>query len=201
MNQAKTELEMTERKLEEEKANFDRSDPESVASSLTCGSKKNDKKEDDRKRHSDADNRGKLKKSKVNDAFSDTSSSNASDESGRPDMKNISLDKMSSRISDITDSNKESSRGSDGNNEKSLDSSGGVVSNVASCGSNREQVDHADVVVKVRKQQRAPGASNTKNPELTSMDADFELDYEEVFVSSNIPQLIATPAGRIVACK
>jgi hypothetical protein len=34
VNKAKTELEMTERKLEEEKANVERSDPESVASSL-----------------------------------------------------------------------------------------------------------------------------------------------------------------------
>jgi hypothetical protein len=35
--------------------------------------------------------------------------------------------------------------------------------------------------------------------EATSMDSSFKLDYEEVFVKSSVPQLLATTAGRIVA--
>lgn len=35
--------------------------------------------------------------------------------------------------------------------------------------------------------------------ELTSTDPDFVLDYEEVFLNSNLPQLLASTAGRIIA--
>lgn len=37
--------------------------------------------------------------------------------------------------------------------------------------------------------------------EVTSLDRSFELDYEEVFAKSNIPQLIASTSGKIVTCK
>jgi hypothetical protein len=55
------------------------------------------------------------------------------------------------------------------------------------------EINHADVIVKGRKSRAA------MNGEATSMDETFKLDYEEVFVKSNVPQLIATTAGRIVA--
>jgi hypothetical protein len=35
--------------------------------------------------------------------------------------------------------------------------------------------------------------------ESTSMDTSFQLDYEEVFIRSSVPQLLATTAGKIVA--
>jgi PAS domain-containing protein len=35
--------------------------------------------------------------------------------------------------------------------------------------------------------------------EATSMDNEFELDYEEVFLKSNVPQLLATMSGRIIS--
>ena len=37
--------------------------------------------------------------------------------------------------------------------------------------------------------------------ERSSLDRKFEINYEEVFLTSNVPQIIATPAGRIVTCK
>ena len=44
---------------------------------------------------------------------------------------------------------------------------------------------HADVVIGEKRKSRV---------------APFELDYEEVFVKSNVPQLLSTTAGRIVSC-
>ena len=37
--------------------------------------------------------------------------------------------------------------------------------------------------------------------EATSLEGNFELDYEEVFAKSNIPQLVATTSGKIVTCE
>ena len=192
---------MTERKLEEEKANVERSDPESVASSLTCGSKRKDRREGDSERKPIPDEAVKVKKVKINDAISDSSSNDGQRRVG-PGMKNISLAKMSSAISDISDSNKGSSKSGDGTNGKSSEDGfpTDAVSPIASNGTTNEDWGHADVVVKVRKQQVDLPASVEKNGEMTSLDAEFELDYQEVFVSSNVPQLIATPTGRIVTC-
>lgn len=196
VEKAKSDLKMSERKLEEEKANLERSDPESVASSLTCGSKRKDKNESDRKRSADRQEKVENKKVKVNDTSSESSSSDGHGRNG-PGMKNIALNKMNSGMSDMTDSNKGSSESGDGNNELT-----GSVSSTAAIarGSINNEAKHADVVVKVRKQQDAPPVPSTKNQETTSIDPDFELDYQEVFVSSNVPQLIATTAGRIVTC-
>jgi hypothetical protein len=198
VEKAKSDLKMSERKLEEEKANLERSDPESVASSLTCGSKKKDKNEGDRKRSADLQEKVEKKKVKMNDTSSESSSS---DRNGRhiPGMKNISLNKMSSGMSDMTDSNKGSSESGDGNNELIT----GSVSSTAAIarGSINNEAEHADVVVKVRKQQGQPLVPEPKSQEATSMDPNFELDFQEVFVSSNVPQLIATTAGRIVTCE
>jgi hypothetical protein len=203
VEKAKSDLAMTERKIEEEKANVERSDPESVASSLTCGSKKNDKHESDHKRKSEMTDRLEQKKVKVNDTASEASSNDG--QGSMPGMKSILLDKMSSDMSDISDSNKGSSESGDGKNEKAvcnLGVSGSVSSTAAIAPENvNESGRHADVVVKVWKPSSTHCVSVTKNCEKSSMDSDFELDYEEVFLSSNVPQLIATPAGRIVTCK
>lgn len=198
VEKAKSDLKMSERKLEEEKANLERSDPESVASSLTCGSKRKDKNEGDRKRSGDRHEKVEKKKIKVNDTSSESSSSDGRGRNG-PGMKNIALNKMNSGMSDMTDSNKGSSESGDGNNEVSA----GSVSSTAAIarGSINNEAKHADVVVKVRKQQDPPVVPVSKNPETTSIDPDFELDYQEVIVSSNVPQLIATTAGRIVTCE
>jgi PAS domain-containing protein len=65
---------------------------------------------------------------------------------------------------------------------------------------------HADVVVtRVRKRKSPSGANyNDTNAELhtyevSPIDTTFQLDYEEVFLNSNVPQILATTSGRIVA--
>ena len=140
--------------------------------------------------------------------------------------------KMSSNISDLTDSNKGSSsdgKGSTGSSDGkgSTGSSEGKVSNESSltnqnCTGNENKSSsksvsstavvvsgiesksfrhgHADVVVKDRSANSSRRKAKRRN-ESTSLDADFLLNYEEVFLTSNIPQCIATPAGRIVSCK
>ena len=150
------------------------------------------------------------------------SSSEEGNGSGGPRGKNISVQKMSSSMSEMSDSNKssfdqmqqnfekksvsvdcgQSSKDKDdGNSENeeqvsssSISSTAAVISGVSS----REYHNHADVVIKENSVERK---RKRKKKEKTSLDSDFTLDYEEVFLTSNIPQLIATPAGRIVTCE
>ena len=184
VEKAKTDLEMSERKLEEDKASQERSDFESVASSLTSGSR-NKKRKDDR------NDNPTTKKAKTNESLSDSSSNEGQGIGGLggPGLKKISLNKMSSSMSDVTDCLKGYSESGDGNDDKSSDNQA----------AGNEDGKHADVVVKVWKQLGKRPVPE-KNKEITSLDPEFELDYQEVFVSSNVPQLIATPAGRIVTC-
>lgn len=132
------------------------------------------------------------------------------------DGKNISIGKMSSSLSDITDSNRGSSDGqagsgssgsnpvkaafdlrllaqednnSDSKTDSSISTTAAVVSGV---GSNEH--DHRDTAIIFTQSRKR------KQREKTSMEDGFQLSYQEVFRASNVPQLIATPAGRIVAC-
>ena len=139
---------------------------------------------------------------------------------------NLSLDKMSSTLSDLTDSNKGSS--SDGKlstgsskGKVSTDTKGLSASNQNFIGNENKSSStsvsstavvvsgiesksfrhgHADVVVKDRGANARRRKAKRRN-ESTSLDEDFVLNYEEVFLTSNIPQIIATPAGRIVSCE
>lgn len=123
--------------------------------------------------------------------------------------KNISIGKMSSSLSDMTDSNRGSSdgqRGSSGSNqvkgglelslltekEKSDNSISSTAAVVSGVGNNDQDPRHTPIIyTKDRKR---------KHQEKTSIEDGFQLSYQEVFLASNVPQLIATPAGRIVAC-
>ena len=250
VKKAKTELEMKERKLEEDKNQESRSDPESVTSSLTANtsdsSPADENPEAPRKRKSSSNSKNKNnattaaeeepqpKKAKQTES-SASSEENGSEEGSGPEVQNISLDKMSSSVSDITDSNRGSSgesgdgkrtverknhhrhhhpRSSSNHHHRSneddetasaLPSSSSVSSTAAvvrGAGSGDREHGPADVVIKVKTtQSKKERTEALKKKEMSSLDADFSLDYEEVFLSSNIPQLIATPAGQIVACK
>jgi hypothetical protein len=82
-------------------------------------------------------------------------------------------------------------------------SSGSIPSTAAvarGAGSRESERGRADFVVNVKKHGKRKAADDATK-ERISLESDFELDYEEVFLSSNVPQLIATPAGRIVICK
>lgn len=224
VKKAKTDLQMKERKAEEEKANQEpRSDPESsVMSSLTASSggsnsakankvsSANSSEEGHRKRKSSSSlgGTGSNKKSRNADSSSDDlgSSESSGDDQGCQESSNQrSLDKTTSSVSDITDSNKGSSNsGSDTltSNQRSDDdddSSGNPPSLSAASSAavalgrigRKHRTKHADVVIKGR-QYKLP-------KEITSLEESFVLDYEEVFAKSNVPQIVATTAGKIIA--
>lgn len=211
VEKAKSDLEMKERKLEEDKAlNEARSDPESVASSLTASSARSSEKEDGseggarkRKRKSPSSsetdgeaNTDKSAKKPKENSSGDSADSSSGEEQGCGSAQNISLDKTTSSVSDITDSNRGSSGGSEQPSSSSISSTAAVARGTSS----RDRADgHADVVVRINRHHK----NNKKmlgNEEATSMDSNFDLNFEEAFISSNVPQLIATPAGRIIAC-
>lgn len=217
VEQAKLDLTVKECKLAEDNAQLEsRSDPESVTSTLTASSttesiqqSNSDKEHDastgsnnDKKRRA-ADGNVKPASKKVRLAkvsLSTDSSSGEEGGSGGPGGKNISLNKMSSNVSEMTDSN----RGSlDGGNRECTDrdvpSSSSILSTAAVVrgeGSTDRPHGHADVVIKRKRSPR-----KRKRQELTSLESNFELNYEDVFLTSNVPQLIATPTGKIVVCK
>jgi hypothetical protein len=223
VEKAKAELEMKELKMEEDKANLEgRSDPESVASSLSAmtgdsrglsGNEGSGVKSHKRK-SADGGNNGNAAASKKQkgaiscseDGSSGGSGSDEGQENGPGGRHNkISFAKMSSTVSDMTDSNMGSSEsGDDKVAAKSSDTVPTTKAIVRGAGSEIPEHGHADVVVKVRKPSSGlalPVPDKLRNTEMTSLDSEFDLDYEEVFLSSNVPQLIATPAGRIVTCK
>lgn len=138
-------------------------------------------------------------------------------------MHNISICKMSCSMSKMIYSNKGSSNGGTGYSdgvrtgikdvygEKNLDncptnireaeqtvrstSSASPTAAVERGGISLDcQHNHATIIVK-----KNCKAKKRKRLEATSVEKDFKLDYEEVFLTSNVPQLIATPAGKILA--
>lgn len=247
VEKAKSDLEVKERKLEEDKALLEgRSDPESVTSSLTAstaGGGKGDSAQEDAKRVSDtssgskrkaeelerdsAANNIESKKAKAEESSADSSGADDGDSGNGsgPQGHNISIGKMSSSVSELTDSNRGSSdsgrgssdsggenagrhesaahkkhpRSSDDEESSDLPSSGSISSTAAvlrGAGSHHREHGHADVVIKKHSRHR-----KRLREERSSLDRKFVIDYEEVFLTSNLPQIIATPAGRIVACK
>ena len=139
---------------------------------------------------------GNKSSSAAGDSFS-------SDESG-PGGRNISLDKMSSSVSEMTDSNQSSSMVEIDTGAHDADRSTSSISSTAAVGpprgeSREKKYHHADVVIKEKKSERKGRKRKiAEAKEKTSLDEDFELDYSEVFHTANVPQLIATPAGKVV---
>ena len=229
VNKAKSDLQMKERKVEEEKAlQESRSDPESVMSSLTAStgdsgnsnasnnhhsakkvsSENSSSEEGQRKRKSSSDGDVSNKKSRQSASGRSGSSESSGEDAQR--LNQQCLDKATSSVSDITDSNKDSSNsGSDTQNSNQRsddDDASGTPSSISASSSaavvqgrdgKKHRTKHADVVIKDHNLER-PHKFPT---EVTSLEESFVLDYEEVFVKSNVPQIIATTAGRIIACK
>lgn len=223
VNKAKSDLQMKKRKVEEEKAlQESRSDPESVMSSLTSStgddsrakkvSSEHSSDDGQRKRKtcSDGTSSSSNKKSRSSNSGHSGSSESSAEGQGCTRSNQQSLDKTASSVSDITDSNKGSSNsGSDTQNSNQRsddDDESGTPSSISASSSaavvqdrdgKKYHTKHADVVIKGRNTERQHKLSK----EVTSLEESFVLDYEEVFIRSNVPQLIATTAGKIIACK
>ena len=231
LEKAKTYLKEKQREMEEENRaqQEEPSDPESTTSSLTTSSDSDERKAKGgkkvgpesadasdvhkRKAEDDVVEASKKAEKKSRLRSHESSGTSSSDDGGglSPAEQRVNVNQFLS-VSDITDSNKDSS--SDGNS-----SSGGQqqqrsdtfhkVSNAEDRGSaavasadtretasaNRD--DHSDVVIAGRKRKASKHSRPSKHQKKTSQK--FELDYEEVFLKSNIPQILATTSGRIVA--
>jgi len=133
----------------------------------------------------------------------------------------ISIGKMSSSLSEMTDSNKESSADDQGGssngrpssnkemnieidislaareeiNSKADSSVSSTAAVVSAIGSGEHDHRHTSIVFTTDRKHK-----HRKKKEKTSLDKGFKLSHQEVFLASNVPQLIASPAGRIVAC-
>jgi len=146
----------------------------------------------------------------------DRGGSSGSGRGGGPNVHGCSISKTISTVSDITDSNRGSSSNSSGSGSGSSDDvpteqdspsgndddgeqpSTSTISSDAAVASEKTSRDrdscHMDVVFNNDKRM------GRKRPpeEVTSLERSFELNYEEVFNKSNIPQLIANTSGKIV---
>ncbi len=212
----KADFAVRDQKLKEDKMLHDsRSDPESVTSSITAISTSSAQVQ--AASSSDNDKVGNKLKD-TSQSASETSSdqlikqrcvddgSGASSESG-PKGRDFSVNKMSSSVSEMTDSNRGSSDGKGNSDPISSEAcshkSGGdsevssTAAVVSGIGSQEPCLQHTGVVIKTRQKDRKRKYLEEKN----SLDENFTLNYEEVFMNSNVPQIIATWAGRVVLCK
>lgn len=177
INKVRCDLEAAKAKVEDKKSSLERSDPESTTSSLTVSS--NSASKDGR-------------------AFVDTTSetSKVIGERGNGPSRRVQL---SSGISDLTESNKSSSQPS---MESGSDLSPPVVTSTSTSGeSTLRSLPHERASISGATLSRQKKRKRKLDDDLTSLDEGFQLDYEEVFLKSNVPQLLATSTGRIVSCK
>jgi len=139
------------------------------------------------------------------------SSGSGSGSGGDPSAHGCSMSKTISTVSDITDSNRGSSSNNSGsggvpteqdnpsrNTDDEEQPSTSTISSDAAVASDKTSRDrhscHKDVVFNNDERM------GWKRPpeEVTSLERSFELNYEEVFNKSNIPQLIASTSGKII---
>ena len=133
-----------------------------------------------------------------------------------PSAQGCSISKTISTVSDMTSSNRGSSSNNSGSGSGSSDDVPTEQDSPSGMGDSEEQLStgsiSSDVAVDRGKTSRDPHSSHMdvvfnndkrmgrKRPpeEVTSLERSFELNYEEVFDKSNIPQLIASTSGKIV---
>lgn len=193
---AKRDLEAKQVKMEEEKrTQQDPSEPESTTSTLTVSSSS---EQTDKKKAASEYRTGQSATKNTRHLESHESTVSQS----------LSLG-ATSTVSDITDSNKGlSSKESCGDaasrkaaNVQDSDVTTSSSSAVASTSDTNisSQCRHKDVVALNKSESTPPTAPASIASEKTSIDTDFKLDYEEVFLKSNVPQILAATNGRIVS--
>jgi len=188
--------------------------------SKSCDSKKNDTVSHDLRSEGQ-----KETNARSNTVGIDGNSSDQKDGTMGPEGQNISLHNRSSTMSEISDGTL-SSKGRSGSvsdsGDGTISSSDLIVSDRNTSSDECETEDqsesssvsstaavtsglgnkelnnlHANIMVK-------EGIGDRKRRhderEKTSLEMDFQLNYQEVFLASNIPQLIATQTGRIAIC-
>jgi hypothetical protein len=226
----KADLEVKQNQMEADKSlQESRSDRESVISSLTSASgkghrssgngKNNDSNSKKRKQQGSSKHRDSgstSKKHRTSNSRNTSSESTGEETSGGedrvsrgPSTQDFSFDNTISSVSDITSNQGSSSisgSNSGSSSEDRRERAGETKYKQQPSSSSSASEDaalksggggHGDVVFdndKKSKRKRRP-------TEVTSLERSFELDFEEVFDKSNIPQVIAATSGKIVSCK
>lgn len=195
LEKTKQDLEAKRRKIEDDNEyQQDPSDPESTISSLTVSSGSADLPADCASSGENSNLKRGLsssydtRKAKIprNRDEKESELSASKGKSCNPSDK-VSLSGESARHS--SHAVEESSKSSSSQTFGGVSSVGAVARGLHS---RAPRVNHPDVIVKGYKKRSIIA-------EATSMDSSFKLDYEEVFIKSSVPQLLATTAGRIVA--
>jgi PAS domain-containing protein len=186
VKKAQCDLEATQRKLDGEKEQQDASEPESTTSSLTdssglAGAKAAKAGVEEKA----AKSGGGAKRS------SSTEANNNISHHKKPLAPHASFisSSMSSGGDDSGDQVPDSSSSSSASSNAAVKKVQGVTS-VRS-----REAGHGDVVIENKRKRQSPPA----HAEATSLEGNFELDYEEVFLNSNVPQVLATTSGKVVA--
>ena len=203
MKKTKQDLETKRRKIEDDNEyQQDPSDPESTISSLTVSSGATDLPSDSMPSGENSNKRRVIssqydtrkaktqrkiqeKNSELNEITSASRASNSTSTCNPSDNGTFTGESVREDLHSTEESSKSLCSQTVGGV-----SSVGAVAQGLHCHSPR--TNHPDVIVNGYKKR-------TVISEATSMDASFKLDYEEVFVKSSVPQLLATTAGRIVA--
>ncbi len=161
-----------------------------------------------------------------NMSSTDTSSMSEEDNDDNLGGKDISFHKDGSTLSDMTDSNQSGTDGGSGGgaNASSNDGEGDVstssISSTAAVVLGLESSQNTELIgrrrrvrskhntTSVKEVSDSTGKNSEKEAVTTNPSTNhkkkrrgFRYDYREVFLKSNVPQLIATLSGRIVVCK
>lgn len=208
VKQVRCNLEAKKQRMDDDKVQQDPSEPESTTSSLTVSSSSGDSGKAKAKSSetepadfdvgSKSDHNAALAQRKMrlwahaSNVSSTTSAGTSSSGIDDAKMSSVSCDQGSASVSDLGESNdgtprRRSTRTRKGTSHTEVTASSSDV-NVEGI-----RKEYEKVLSKKRKR------NGSLDP--TSLDPDFQLDYEEVFVKSCVPQIIASTAGRIVACK
>jgi hypothetical protein len=141
----------------------------------------------------------------------------AGNEGEGPGGKNISFDKTSSSVSDMTDSNRSSMNGNGINKKKQILQQAKVNSEVGTASTGTSSISSTAAVVRGSSHKSPQSHRRHRSPTLVAIAEghgdsmkkaahkkkrrSFDYNYKEVFLKSNIPQLIVTLSGRVVVCK
>lgn len=159
--------------------------------------------------------RAKRKEPSSSESSSEEDAGNEGEEG--PGGKNISFDKTSSSVSDMTDSNRSSMNGNGVNKKKQILQQAKVNSEAGTASTGTSSISSTAAVVRGSSHKSPQSHRRHRSPTLDAIAEghgdsmkkaahkkkrrSFDYNYKEVFLKSNIPQLIVTLSGRVVVCK
>lgn len=182
---------------EEKRTQQDPSEPESTTSSLTVSSRS---EQADKKKAPSEYHEGQLATGKPRHLESHESTVSSGSSVSKQAPQSFSLG-ATSTVSDIT-SSKEGSllKTTDAQESDETTCSDAAVASKSETKSSRRRHKDAFVAVSNKSESLLSATQTSVASEKTSLDSDFKLDYEEVFLKSNVPQILAATNGRIVSC-